>query len=109
MKKLCVRVERRFGERLRELLAEQELLDRAFPITRENDSLLFPLIGSIDRKQLTKFEQETSKLILVEKELEPVERKPADLVEALRGNIPDRYLEMLPHSFDIIGLAPRLC
>ena len=103
MKKLCVRVERRFGERLRELLAEQELLDRTFPITRENDSLLFPLIGSITRKQLTKFEQETSKLILVEKELEPVERKPADLVEALQGNIPDRYMEMLPHSFDIIG------
>lgn len=103
MKKVCIRVERRFGEGLRVLLVELELLDTGFPITKENGQLLFPLRENIEEKQIAELEQKIPQVTLVERDLNPLERKAQDLATALQDHIPSRYLELLPHSLDIIG------
>ncbi len=103
MRKVCIQVEQSLGERLRQLLIEEELLDIEFPITKKNDLLFFPLRYEIPESQLSKFTHISKELKLVEKELEPFNRKPPDLVTALEGKLPVPLIESIPHSLDIIG------
>ncbi len=103
MRKVCIRVKRRFGEELRRLLIEIGFLDSEFPITQEDEHLLFPLRRKIGKTQIAELEQKITQLTLVERDLNPVEQKIKDLTTALKDHIPSRYLELLPHSLDIIG------
>jgi tRNA (guanine37-N1)-methyltransferase len=103
MRKVCIRVERRFGEKLRVLLNELELLDNRYPITQENEHLLLPLCRDIEDKQLNELKKKITHIILVERDLDPIERKTQDLTTALQDHIPSRYMKLLPHSLDIIG------
>lgn len=103
MRKVCIQVEQRLGERLRQLLVEKELLDLEFPITKKDDLLFFPLRYEIPKSQLSKFSHISTELKIVEKELEPFNRKPPDLATALKGKLPDPLIESIPHSLDIIG------
>jgi tRNA (guanine37-N1)-methyltransferase len=103
MRKVCIQVEQSWGEQLRRLLVEKELLDAAFPITKKDNLLFFPLRSAITEKQLAKFAHISTKLKLVTKELEPLIRKPSDLATALDGKLPAPLIESIPHSLDIIG------
>jgi len=103
MRKVCIQVDRRFGERLRTLLLEHQLLDLAFPITPEDEHLLFPLRASPTGQQLNTLRRRTSALTLVERNLHPLQRKPRDLASVLQGRIPSSLLTALPNSLDIIG------
>lgn len=103
MRKVCIQVERRFGEQLRQLLGERDLLDRDFPITSVNDDLLIPVCEPVTKDVLVELEQATTSLKIVEKELDPHHRKPHNLASALQNKIPEKYLETLPHALDIIG------
>lgn len=103
MKKVCIQVERRFGEGMRVLLVELELLDPEFPITKENGYLLFPLREDIKEKQIAELEEKITQVTLVERELDPLKQKTQDLTTTLKDHIPSRFLKLLPHSLDIIG------
>jgi tRNA (guanine37-N1)-methyltransferase len=103
MKKSCIQVGRRFGERLRTLLLEQHLLDSGFPITSENEHLLFPLATPPTTQQLDTLRRRTTAFALVERNLQPLPRKPRDLESALQGRIPSERLAELPNSLDIVG------
>ncbi len=103
MKKVCIKVDQHLGEQLRMLLVEKELLDPAFPITKEDKQLFFPIKSPLTQKMRTELKQHPMQLVFVEKELEPIHRKPPDLTAALDGQLPSELLELLPHSLDIIG------
>ncbi len=103
MRKVCIQVDQRFGEQLRVLLVEQQLLELNFPITKEENTLIFPLRRTPTKRELMKLQETTGKLRLVEKELDAVQRKPSDLTAALQGKVPEDLLDTLPHSLDIIG------
>jgi len=103
MRKVCLRVNRRFGERLRRRLAEFQLLDADYSVLREGDLLLFPLRASIEDSQLEVLKAAIPGLELVVRELEPQRSKPKNLEEALRGCLPPECLDALPRSLDIIG------
>jgi tRNA (guanine37-N1)-methyltransferase len=103
MRKVCIQVDRRFGERLRILLLEHKLLDPAFPIATEDGQLLFPLQTTPTPHQLDSFRRRIPALALVKRDLDPFVRKPRDLESVLRNRIPSQLLAALPNSFDIIG------
>ncbi|MFW9830773.1 MAG: class I SAM-dependent methyltransferase family protein [Candidatus Thorarchaeota archaeon] len=103
MRKVCIQTEQRLGEQVRVLLANQELLDTDFPITKEGSQLFLPLRGGISKQQLIALEKQTGPLTLVNKELAPIQRKPTDLASALKGKLPESMIECLPQSLDIIG------
>jgi tRNA (guanine37-N1)-methyltransferase len=103
MRKVCIQVDQRLGEQLRVLLVERGLLDTEFPITKKGTQLFFPLRTQPTSDELDALEKTTTRLKLVEKELEPVARKPTDLNAALHGILPDELQSKLPHSMDIIG------
>jgi tRNA (guanine37-N1)-methyltransferase len=103
MRKVCIQVDRRFGERLRTLLVEHQLLDPAFPITSEDGQLLFPLQTTPTPQHLDQLRRRITTLTLVKRDLHPLARKPRDLESALKERIPSHVLAALPNSFDIIG------
>ncbi len=103
MKKLCFRVKRKFGERLRVLLIEQQLLDLAYPITHDEDYLYLPLQDPPDEKTQAAAQRITSEATIIEKSLKPRTQKPTNLAAIVANQIPLPYLGLLPHSFDIIG------
>lgn len=103
MKKVCIRVERNFGERLRLLLVDLGLLDSDYPITREGQQLLLPLRSTIEDSVLSELQRQTTSLTLVERELIPQKHRPTNLTEILRDRIPAHILPKLPHSLDVIG------
>jgi tRNA (guanine37-N1)-methyltransferase len=103
MKKVCIRVERSFGERLRLLLIDLGLLDSDYPITQEDHYLFFPLRHTIGAAVLSELQDQTTSLELTERDLAPQEHRPTSLAEILKGQIPARILPKLPHSLDIIG------
>jgi tRNA (guanine37-N1)-methyltransferase len=103
MKKVCIQVERSFGEQLRLLLINLDLLDSDYPITREGQNLFLPLRYTIDDSTLSELQRQTTSLTLVERELTPQKRRPSSLTEILQDHIPSHILPKIPHSLDVIG------
>ncbi|MFX0078087.1 MAG: class I SAM-dependent methyltransferase family protein [Candidatus Hermodarchaeota archaeon] len=103
MRKACIQVEQHLGEQLRILLVEKELLDTDFPITKKDKKLFFPLQRPIAAAELSALVQKIGPLVLVQKDITPIVRKPPDLVTALEKKIPADLVESIPHSLDIIG------
>jgi tRNA (guanine37-N1)-methyltransferase len=103
MRKVCIQVPQHLGEQIRTHLVKQGLLDDAFPISQQDDQLCFPLKHPLSKEARKTLEVLTSDYTLVTKELTPLTRKPHNLAAALTGKLPDQLLDVIPHSFDIIG------
>ena len=103
MKKVCIQVPLHLGERVRIHLVKEDLLDDMFPIGKHDDLLCFPLKHPLSDAAQKALKLVTDNYTLVMKDLTPVDRKPQNLAAALRGKLPDHLLDVIPHSFDIIG------
>ena len=103
MKKVCIQVPQHLGERVRIHLIKEELLDDAFPISKHEDYLYFPLSFSLSKAARKALDLVTTEYKLVTKDLTPLTRKPQNLTTALAEKLPEQLLEVIPHSFDIIG------
>ena len=103
MKKVCIQVPQHLGERVRIHLVKEALLDDAFPISKHDDLLCFPLKRPLSKAAQNALELITDNYTLLTKDLTPVTRKPQNLATALKGKIPDYLLDVIPHSFDTIG------
>lgn len=103
MRKVCIQVPQHLGEKVRTHLVEQKLLDDAFPISKQEGQLCFPLKRSLSRDARKALERIADDYTLVTKELTPIARKPQDLATALAGKLPDQLSDVIPHSFDTIG------
>ena len=82
-----------------------QIINQKFKILHENEYILFPIVKNdalIDNviellNQKINFE-------IISKEGIPNENyKYSTLQEALKGKIPDKYLELIPKSYDIVG------
>jgi len=92
VRSLCVRVPKGEGESVRKKLLDMGLLDSALKIIREDDSILFPILGdSIPDIGLEVCEEEFD------------ERRLMDTDYKSLVSVPEELRRFLPTSFDVIG------
>jgi len=89
---LCLKVPKTKGEKVRNKLLEENLLQKRGRITSDEEFLYFPI---------KKVPSEDMDFEVVEKEVEMRENKFSDYREAVE--IPSGFKEKLPSSYDIIG------
>ncbi|MFX0000714.1 MAG: class I SAM-dependent methyltransferase family protein [Candidatus Hermodarchaeota archaeon] len=82
-----------------------QFINQKFKILHENDNLLFPIvIDQILIKKVTSLVDKKINFEIISKEGVPNENyKYKSLQEALEGKIPDKYSELIPKSYDIVG------
>ncbi len=90
MTRLCIRVPKTEGERVRAELLSKGILDTGRRIGSDNGFLLIPILTD-----------EYDDHEIIEADLEHLEHAPTDYKDAL--DIPEELKEYLPTSFDIIG------
>ena len=80
-------------------------VNHKFKILHENDYILFPIVkNQVLEDKITRIIDKQINLEFVSKEGKPNEYyKYRTLQEALEGKLPDRYLVLIPKSYDIIG------
>jgi len=90
---------------LKNKLKNTQLINQRFKILHENENILFPIVK--DQTLIDRVTSSVDKKInfeLISKEGIPKENfKYRTLQEALEGKIPDRYSEVIPKSYDIVG------
>ena len=92
MRSLCVRVPKGEGESVRKKLLDLGVLDSALKIIREDDHILFPILGD---------EAPDVGLEVCEEEFD--ERRLMDTDYKSLVSLPDELRPLLPTSFDVIG------
>ena len=82
-----------------------QFIDQKFKVLHENEYILYPIVDNqvlIDK--VTKFVSKEINYEIISKEGIPNENyKYKTLQEVLQGIIPDKYLEIIPRSYDIVG------
>ncbi|MHA1130101.1 MAG: class I SAM-dependent methyltransferase [Candidatus Helarchaeota archaeon] len=97
-------VRKKEGEKIRQWLINQSLLDRSFKIRLKENWLIFPLV-----RELSTYEEEKLKKnfrqIRFERQLVEMKGqvKARNLYTALQEQIPESLHSYIPKSFDIIG------
>jgi tRNA (guanine37-N1)-methyltransferase len=92
VRSLCVRVPKGEGESVRKKLLDMGILDSALKIIREDDSILFPVLGD---------HVPDIGLEVCEEEFD--ERRLMDTDYKSLVSLPDELRPLLPTSFDVIG------
>lgn len=82
-----------------------QFINQKFKILHENEYVLFPIVSNhvlIDR--ITTLVDKKIDFEIISKEGIPKENyKYSTVQEALKGKIPDKYSEIIPKSYDIVG------
>ncbi len=100
----CILVQKKEGEKIRQWLIKESLLDRNLRIKSENSWLIFPLIRELDDLEKEEIRNLSAKIRFEQREMEKREsKKPKDLFTALKDSIPGKFHDYIPKSFDIIG------
>jgi tRNA (guanine37-N1)-methyltransferase len=83
----------------------QEIINHKFRILHEKEEILFPLYNNQDFLDfITETFANKIKFEVVSKEgIKNTKYKVRSLQEALKGKIPDNYIDLVPKSYDIIG------
>ena len=100
----CVLVEREDGERIRQWLIKNSLLDQNFKVEPADNLLIFPLtreLSEIEKNNLLESFEHIQFEHLVMKPRQS--RRPVDLFTALENIIPKNLHSHIPKSFDVIG------
>ncbi|TFG24916.1 MAG: class I SAM-dependent methyltransferase family protein [Promethearchaeota archaeon] len=104
-----LKIKKENGQTLIKLLNKnfknQKIIDKKHKILRENDYILFPLIENKDfLDKLIESIGKTCDFQLVSKRAIPNPKyKYKSLQDFLKNKIPDRYLFLIPKSYDILG------
>ncbi|TFG00488.1 MAG: class I SAM-dependent methyltransferase family protein [Promethearchaeota archaeon] len=104
-----LKIKKENGQKLIKLLNKkfknQKIIDKKHKILRENDYILFPLIENKDfLDKLIESIGKTGDFQLVSKRAVPNPKyKSKSLQDFLKNKIPDRYLFLIPKSYDILG------
>ncbi len=89
---LCLKVPKNEGEKVRQILLDENLLDKRFKIRGENDHIIMPL------KEKPEDDMDYP---VIERELEKREDQEGDYTNLI--DIPDELRQELPSSYEIIG------
>lgn len=95
-----LKIKKHLGQKARILLLEKNWLDKDRIIGRTQRYLLFPLIEAAEHHKLLKLFKDAT---IENRNLEPLKKKIAGFEEAVEKVIPQKYLKLIKHSFDIIG------
>lgn len=100
----CISVAKKDGEKVRQRLLQNSLLNRDIKIQSENGRLLFPLSRELMNGERQKLVNDIQGIKFELREMEiSTKKKPLDLATALKDYIPESLLEYIPKSFDIVG------
>jgi tRNA (guanine37-N1)-methyltransferase len=100
----CAFVQKKDGEKLRQWLIGETLLNRNGKIQAEDKWLIFPLIRELMEEEKAYLEKTYESIQFKQHIVESKQKqKPPDLVNALENDIPKSLQEFIPKSFDIIG------
>ncbi len=93
---LCIRAEKRSGERVRQALLRLGLYDRSRKIREEGGSILIPILRPLEAACTLEGEVTTA-------DLPPSAKRPRTLSEALGEAVPRDLHALLPRSYDAVG------
>ncbi len=100
----CIIIEKKNGEKLRQWLINHSLLNHEVKIQSEGDWLFLPLVKELDENLKQELLDVFDKIRFEQHSMEIKNYyKPRDLVSALTGCIPEKLIEYIPKSFDMIG------
>ncbi|MFW9974522.1 MAG: hypothetical protein ACFFDQ_04620, partial [Candidatus Thorarchaeota archaeon] len=101
-KKLFLKIDACYGERVRKALLEHNLLDTDYKIFSQDGALIIPLRQGLKDEILEgilgPIDYETGEM-----EFELISRSPKSLAEALENYLTPEELELVPRSYDLIG------
>ena len=90
---LCVKASSKEAQRVKSRLVKKGLIDKRYPLLKEDDLLFFPVLSK----------EGLDGLVVVEMDLEPIDVRPTNLKDALEGKLPDDLFDDLKTSFDVVG------
>lgn len=97
-----IKVEKRFGEKLRKKLIERDLLNFDYSIIKTPKHLIFPIKRKLEEHELKELEG-FDKTEVRRFRFRAIRKKPRSLKEALRKELSEEEIEKLITSFDVIG------
>jgi tRNA (guanine37-N1)-methyltransferase len=97
------KVEKRFGERLRKKLIEENLLNFEHLVLKNSEHIIFPLKRKPSKEEFEELAKIGAEIELGRFKFEIAKKKPRSLKEALQGLLGEEEIEKLVTSFDVIG------
>lgn len=85
------------------ILRKMRLVNDAFEFRRTEQDVLVPLLREPSDVERVDIVDQLGELVLQTASFAEVEKRPRNLQEAVRGQIPDDIISTLPRSFEIIG------
>lgn len=104
-----LRLKKKDGQQFIKLIKNRfknvQLINNYYKILNEKEYLLFPLVENQDLidKLITFLEKNFNFKIISKEALPNLNYKYGSLLEVLKGRFPEKYLELIPQSYDIIG------
>jgi tRNA (guanine37-N1)-methyltransferase len=98
-----VAIPKRDVQKTFQLLRKLKLIDTMLKLARTSDAVLIPLMREPSPENINRIKEQCANAQIVQYFFEKTETKPRNLLESLRGKIPENLLQSFPHSFDIIG------
>ncbi|MBN2230798.1 MAG: class I SAM-dependent methyltransferase family protein [Candidatus Thorarchaeota archaeon] len=92
----------RYGEQIRKILSEMNLLDGDFKIISESGTLFLPTTNEIALNRIHAIAKDLP-LEIGRRSFEMTNQGPRTLSEALDGRLPSEKLALLPRAYDLVG------
>jgi len=91
------------AERALRTLRHLKLTSSRWKLARTSATVVVPLDHEPSTEEIRKIKEQCPDARITKASFEEIMNRPRNLVESLRGKIPDKFLPNLPHSFDVIG------
>jgi tRNA (guanine37-N1)-methyltransferase len=101
-KDLCLKVNKKMGEKIRKILINMNLFDDTRKIISENDYIIIPILRYPSEEELDIIKN-IAEVEIIDMELPSHKKRFKNLIEVLDGRLPPYLLTLLPRSYDIIG------
>jgi tRNA (guanine37-N1)-methyltransferase len=85
------------------ILRKLKLIDNTLELARTSDTVLVPLAREPSVEKIHEIKKQCANAQITQAFFEEIVTRPRNLVESVRGKLPERLLRSLPHSFDTIG------
>jgi tRNA (guanine37-N1)-methyltransferase len=96
-------ISKRDAERALRTLRNLKLTSNRSKLARTSTTVVVPLDHEPSTEEIRKIKEQCATARITKAPFEEIRKRPRNLVESLRGKIPDKFLPSPPHSFDIIG------
>jgi tRNA (guanine37-N1)-methyltransferase len=91
------------GQTAVKIARNMRLIDHSLRLFATSNDLCIPLARPIDESEYEHLSATLGPIRIQEKEFRERSRHPRTLTEALKGDLPDRLLAIVPKSYDVLG------